>query len=375
MTTDTTDQSSLHRYLAIAGLGLALFFLGNEMAIADKAPAADVAVFLTRVDAFRQDKRIPGLSIAIVKDQKILLAAGLGWADLEQQITATASTPYNIASVTKPISAVAVMKLVEQELIDLDRPIAQYSRWQDFCDSFSQQPSIFARELVCDPANHSLRQLLSHTAGGAAGSHFSYNPVVYSWASRPVMAVARESFSRFVTDAVLVPAAMSDSARHYRDLPLREDLARRLAPPHRIAETGQIVRADTPPPQVDGAAGGIIATALDLARFDIALDRGELITAKSRELMMEPTLLQNGKPAPYGLGWYVQEYQGLKLVWHSGWWENAYSALYLKIPSHDLSLIALANSEGIHWGNPLDRAQVQNSRLAQIFLAAFVTTE
>ncbi len=375
MTTDTTDQSLLRRYSAIVGLCLTFFFLSNKLALADMAQPSDTAAFLTRVDTFRQENQIPGLSIAIVKDKSVLLAAGLGWADIEQQIAATANTPYNVASVTKPISAVAVMKLVEQELIELDRPVAQYSQWQSFCTSFSQQPSIFARELVCDPANHTLRHLLSHTAGGAVGSYFSYNPVVYSWASRPVMAVAQEPFSRLVSEIVLVPAGMSDSARQHRDLALREDLARRLAPPHRIAETGKIVRADAPPAQGDGAAGGIIATVLDLARFDIALDRGELITANSREVMMQPTLLQDGQSAPYGLGWYVQEYQGTKLVWHAGWWENAYSALYLKIPSLDLSLIALANSEGIHWGNPLDRAEVQNSALASIFLTTFLPIE
>ncbi len=88
--------------------------------------------------------------------------------------------------------------------------------------------------------------------------------------------------------------------------------------------------------------------------------------------MMAPTRTTNGEALPYGLGWYVQEYEGHTLVWHSGWWEDAYSALYLKIPTLNLTFIVLANSEGVWWGNPLERAAVERSQFAQAFLSAFV---
>jgi CubicO group peptidase (beta-lactamase class C family) len=168
---------------------------------------------------------------------------------------------------------------------------------------------------------------------------------------------------------------MRQSARVNRDLPLREDLAERLAPPHRIGESGAIERAPKPPPQGDGAAGGVITTVLDLAKFDVALDQGMLISAESRAALMTPKPSNNGKPLPYGLGWFVQEYRGHTLVWHSGWWEDAYSALYLKIPALNLSFILLANSEGVWWNNPLDQAEVQRSEFAQAFLQAFVPDE
>lgn len=79
-----------------------------------------------------------------------------------------------------------------------------------------------------------------------------------------------------------------------------------------------------------------------------------------------------GEVLPYGVGWFVQEYQGHTLVWHSGWWEDAYSALYLKIPALRLTFIVLANSEGVWWDNPLDRAAVEESEFAQAFLRAFL---
>ena len=332
----------------------------------------DALVFLQKLEKLRTGKHIPGLSVAIVRDGAVYLAAGLGYADIEAGTPATAETPFNIASVTKPISAVAALRLVEDGRLDLDRPIAEYSEWQDFCARFSEQPSIFARDLSCEPATHTLRHLFSHTATGEAGTYYSYNPVLFSWASRPIMAVTGTSFSSFVQAEVLDLAGMRHSARKYRDLPLPPDLAARQAPPYRIDDAGNAERAPLPPPQGDGAAGGVVSTVLDLARFDIALDQGELITAESRAAMMAPTPLASGETAPYGLGWFVKDYNGHTLVWHTGWWEDAYSALYLKVPELGLSFILLANSEGLWWGNPLDEATIERSVFAVAFLESFV---
>ena len=337
----------------------------------DKA-SPDVPAFIERLDALRKAGNIPGLSVAVVKNQEIVLTLGQGYADFEHRIPASAETPYDIASVTKPLSAVVALRLEEEGVLDLDRPMADYSEWAEFCSDFSRQPSIFARELRCQPSVHTLRHLLSHTATSTPGNQFSYNPLLYSWASRPIMAAADTSFSALVDQYVFAPAGMTQSVRQYRDLPVREDIAKRLAPPHRVGISGAIERAPALPLQGDGAAGGVITTVLDLARFDIALDQGMLISEESRETMMAPARSSNGEALPYGIGWYVQEYQGNTLVWHSGWWEDAYSSLYLKIPALNLTFIVLANSEGVWWDNPLDQAEVQRSEFAQVFLRTFV---
>lgn len=136
-------------------------------------PRTDAIAFLERIDQLRREHSIPGLSVAVVRDREILLATGLGFADVERGIPATAETAYDIASVAKPLSGVVALRLVEVDVLDLDRPIAEYSDWQDFCRSFSARPSIFARELQCEPAVHTLRHLLSHTATGKPGTRFS----------------------------------------------------------------------------------------------------------------------------------------------------------------------------------------------------------
>lgn len=335
--------------------------------------STDLPAFVQRIDSLRKAADIPGLSLAVLKDQEIVLAAGLGYTDVEQQIPATVETPYNIASVAKPLSAVVALRLAEAGTLELERPMADYSDWTDFCTAFRQQSSIFAKDLRCQPPSHTLRHLLSHTATRTPGTQFSYNPVLYSWASRPIMAAADTPFSLLVKRHVFIPADMRQSARTNRDLPLPKDLAERLAPPYRVDSSGVIERAPPPPPQGDGAAGGVITTVLDLAKFDVALDQGLLISAESRASMMTPAISVDGETLPYGLGWYVQEYQGHTLIWHSGWWEDAYSALYLKIPSQELTFIILANSEGIWWDNPPDRALVHHSSFARTFLSAFMS--
>jgi CubicO group peptidase (beta-lactamase class C family) len=165
---------------------------------------------------------------------------------------------------------------------------------------------------------------------------------------------------------------MSLSARIHRKLPLRADLAQALARPYHLDASGTLVRSEDPPPQGDGAAGGVISTVLDLAKFDIALDGGKLISPASVRRMMTPARNAAGTALPYGLGWFLQEHRGHRLAWHSGLWEEQYSALYLKIPDRHLTLILLANSDGLWWNNPLDKAEVENSPFAAAFLARFL---
>ena len=325
--------------------------------------------FALTLDRLRSAARIPGLSAVVVKDGRVVFRRGFGFADLEKRTRAAPDTPYNIASVTKPISAVVALRLVEEGRLDLDALLKTNAQFAGFCDEFRREKSIFARDIRCEGLT--MRHLLSHAVSGPPGERFSYNPILYSWASRPMAAAGRRPFSALTEEYVFRPAGMSRSARIYRDLPLRPDLARALAPPYHLDDAGKLVPSPPPPPQGDGAAGGVISTALDLAKFDVALDAGKLVSARSRERMMTSTRSTSGAALPYGLGFYVQEFRGRKLVWHSGWWDKAYSALYLKVPEEKLTLILLANSEGLWWDHPLDAADVEKSPFAAAFLERF----
>ncbi len=334
----------------------------------DRAAAAR---FATRADSLRSAAHIPGLAIVVLRDTTVVLARGLGYADLARAVPVTPETPFNIASVAKPISAVAALRLVERGRLDLDRPMTTYDGFTEFCADVRGNGGIFFRDYECDRYPLTLRNVLSMTANGVPGTRFFYNPPSYSWASRPIAQVAGTTFSELIAAEVFVPAGMTHSARTNRRLALTPALASQLATPYHVDSTGTVVVSAPPPPQGDGAAGGVVSTAMDLARFDIALTRGRLLSPASLHAMWTAGRAPSGTVLPYGLGWFVQDDTGEPLIWHSGLWEGAYSALYLKAPARHLTVILLANSDGLRWGNGLDEAAVQRSPFATAFLAAF----
>ena len=209
-----------------------------------------------------------------------------------------------------------------------------------------------------------LEHLLSMTSNGIPGTRFFYNPVAFSWTSRPMAERAGTSFSDLIQARIFTPARMSRSARVHRALSLRPDLAASLAQPYRLNGAGSAMESSYPQPQGDGAGGGTISTAADMAAFDIALDSGRLISAAARKRMWTPFAPE----LPYGLGWYVKRFRGEQLVWHTGLWEEHYSALYLKVPAKRWSMILLANSDGLTWPSRFDEANIEDSLFAQAFL-------
>jgi CubicO group peptidase (beta-lactamase class C family) len=365
--------------LALSGwlaAGCASIASTRTQAPRERVDAATVTMLATRFDSLRRADRIPGLAVVILQDTAIVLARGFGFADVERRRPVTPETPFNIASVSKPISAVVALRLAREGVLDLDRPMRRYAGFSEFCDEAHGVGGIFFGDYQCESDRLTLRRVLSMTANGEPETRFWYNPPSYSWASRPMTEVTGRPFSELVDSLVFQPAGMHHAARIHRSLPLRPDLAALLARPYHLDSAGHIVRSEPPPPQGDGAAGGVIASAMDLARFDVALSDGRLLPSEWRAKLWTPTRTPSGAVLPYGLGWFVTEYAGRQLAWHTGLWEGRYSALYLKVlgatPAERLTLILLANSDGLQWDTRFDEAAIERSAYATAFLAAFI---
>lgn len=327
-------------------------------------------------DSLRRALRIPGLAVVLLRDTTVVLARGFGFSDVEREIPVTPETPFNVASVAKPISAVVALRLVQDGLLDLDKPMRRYSGFAEFCNAARAEGGIFFGDYACTDNRLTLRHVLSMTANGEqSGARFWYNPISYSWASRPIAEVAGRPFSELVDSLVIRPAGMRNSARTHRRLLLPPRIAEALATPYHIDSAGRVVRSDPPPPQGDGAAGGVIASAMDLARFDIALADGRLLAPASRAALWSPTRTPSGQLLPYGLGWFLGTYEGQRVAWHTGLWEGRYSALYLKVlgdtPAERLTLVLLANSDGLQWTTRFDEAAIERSPFATAFLTRF----
>ena len=120
----------------------------------------------------------------------------------------------------------------------------------------------------------------------------------------------------------------------------------RVAQAYTYYGDGEVVHT-TQPPADFWASAGLVSTVRDLAKYDAAVDRHELLGEAMQTGAWTPFRSNAGEPLPMGLGWYATGYRGERLVWHYGHWGTGFSALYLKIPARKLTLILLANSEAL----------------------------
>jgi len=301
-----------------------------------------LARFEKQIDELRGRLRIPGMSAVIIKDQKVAWAKGFGFADTESRVPATPDTVYHIASFTKPFAATLVMQLVEQEKLDLDEPVSHYS--SDFKDDSVR-----------------IKHLLSHTSNGTPGERFEYDGGRFDYLTAIIEKKTGKSFREVIVKTVLDPLGMSSSVPgpDVLDEPDKwaaalgkDDLDRyrrnlsRVAKPYTLYGDSEIVPVPDPP-KVFGAAAGLLSTVSDMAKFDIAIDRHVFLKKAIQDKAWTPFVSNAGARLPYGLGWFVEDYRGVKLIWHTGHWGTGFSGIYLKVPEKKLSLVILANSEAL----------------------------
>lgn len=339
---------------------------------------ADVRAFELRLEQLRKQHRIPGLAAAIVRDRELAWTQAYGIAN--DEVPVTPDTPFWVASVTKPFMGVLFLRLADQGLVDLRDRVNDIEDWDEFCGWLTGSPLPFGRDLRCD-ASITIDQVLHHTVNGAPGTRFLYNPFMYSRLSRyvaqkygePLEAIDRghNRLARLLDAHVLEPAGMRRTMASQWDR-AKMDVYFDMAQGYGVSDDGEWIARPRPQRHLAGGAG-IVSTVEDLARFDIALDTGVLGGPELTGKLFTPAAAPDGSALPYAYGWYVQPHRGETLVWHGGWDEEAgFSALYLRVPARRLTLILLANGEGLYWGNPLDRAAVEGSPFARAFLDQFV---
>lgn len=368
-------RTSLARSIGIATLALAGFRVAHAQNPEDR-PALDS--FRPTLDSLWHAYPTPGLAVAIVRDGEPVWADGFGVADTDEDVPVTPDTPFWIASVTKTFVGLTFLGLEADGVVTLDDRMADVPGFEAFCGWLAQSPLVFGRGLDC-AAPITARTLLTHTSNGDVGHAFFYNPLLFSRLSRYLEWTVNDSteieggmneLARQVQARILGPAGMTRTVASQWDRS-KMDVVYDMARGYGIVD-GEYVQRPQPGRKLAGGAG-VVSTALDLATYVQALDAGSLASPAVMERLTAPPLDRDGRPLPYAYGWYVQDYRGERLVWHAGWDDEAgTSSLLLRVPSRGLALILLANGEGIHWGNPLDRAAVEQSPYARAFLDHFV---
>ena len=142
------------------------------------------------------------------------------------------------------------------------------------------------------------------------------------------------------------------------------------AKPYKIDEHG-VISISRYPERIRASAG-MVSTVIDLAKFDVAVDENQLISENSKQRMFTANHNNKGERLPYAIGWFVQRYKGIELIWHYGWQPDSYSSLLLKVPQENMTFILLANSDGASAPFHLGDGDVFHSPFARTFLECFV---
>jgi CubicO group peptidase (beta-lactamase class C family) len=320
------------------------------------------SLFERYLEPLRIQAGIPGLSAAIVQNGQIVWERGFGQADIESNSPARPDTPYNIADLTETFTTMLLAQCAEHGLIDPDEPIR---RWVP---------------LAADPPA-TLRQLLSHTSGPA--TVFRHDPSRFVLLTHVVEGCAGISYKQALAQSILDRAAMIDASPGREIVPVVADadpqfdaisvdkyaaVLQRLATPYKVDKrTGRASRSELPPASVN-ASTGLIASVRDLAKYDAALD---VIVRPTTLAETWANVVVNGAVQPTTMGWFGQTYDGLRVIWQFGVVPEAYSSLILKIPARHVTLILLANSDGLTSPFPLQDGDVTASLFARTFLRLF----
>jgi CubicO group peptidase (beta-lactamase class C family) len=141
----------------------------------------------------------------------------------------------------------------------------------------------------------------------------------------------------------------------------------RMAPGYKVESRARVERTELPPVTMS-ARGGLVTTVRDLAKLDGALESRLLLLDETLAQAWQPVLGYRGTALPSGLGWFVQSYNGQRVVWQFGMVPNAYSSLIVKVPERNLTLILLANSDRLSAPFQLPAGDVGRSLFATLFL-------
>jgi CubicO group peptidase (beta-lactamase class C family) len=299
------------------------------------------------INAEMKNSRIPGLSLAVVKDGRLIRSAGYGLSNVETATPATPGTVYKVASLSKPILAAAVMLLEQQGKLGLDDKVARYlsgspPSWQDI----------------------TVRHLLSHTSG-IARDPADYHPykeqrpsaVIESAFSMPLQFQPGEKWLYSNIGYFALAEIISKAS----GMPWSDFIAKQLFEPAGMASTRLTSASAIIPNRARGyetnrdgmlnaedwiavrPSGAYVSTVLDLANLDIFIDSHSPLDDSRRAAMKTPARLPDGKSAAYGLGWNVDSYLGQERIHHGGQYPG-FRSTWERFENQRLSIIVLANS-------------------------------
>jgi CubicO group peptidase (beta-lactamase class C family) len=319
----------------------------------------------TQLDKIQREFSIPGVSIAVVKGNKIVYEFNSGLLNINKQDTVSNETVYPIASATKTFTAMGIGILLDQGKLSLQDPIVKFLPWFKLSDEYVTK-------------NLTIRDLLSHRSGLSSEgliymgsgfdrsetvkrlkdmpisnfrSSFAYSNILYNALGLIIEEVSGLSWEEFIQINVLDALDMQNSTSDFE----RRKTSNTVIP-HRFIdyENGQIKPASESFPLSNGPAGGIRSTTSDMSKYiKLLLNKGIM----NSETIVQPSTIQElwephirswdywtreGSFSAYGLGWFLTDYAAKRIMFHPGGGGGVTSLISL-MPSEDIGVIVLTN--------------------------------
>lgn len=317
---------------------------------------------IEQIDSFVREKmtanHIPGLSLAVLRDGKIIYAKGYGMANLELSVPTTEKTAYAITSISKTFTALAAMMLVEAGKISLEEPISMH---------FSDLPTAWRPVTI--------RQLLNHTSGissftnhktipcevgkdvrdykqgdalkevaclpldFAPGERWAYGDTGYYLLGMLIEKASGKTYEQFLRERIFAPLGMSDTRLiSYTELiPNRADGYNFHNGAFRHATRFEFDEFPN---------AGLVSTVLDMAKFDAALYGEKSLKRATLEQMWTNAKLSNGESVQsYGLGFGLTPFRGHRRVGHSGGGGLGFSTTITRFIDDKVTVIVLTNAD------------------------------
>lgn len=299
-----------------------------------------------------QKQKIPGLSIVVVKDGKVDYIKGYGFANLEHKVPVKLETVFQAGSVGKQFTAFAIMLLVEEGKMNLYDRLTKYfpnapSGWDSVTvknllthtGGFGDYPADF--NFRADYSEDSLFQLISKIPLlFKAGEKSQYSNIGYVTLGLVIGKVTGKFYGEFLQQRIFKPLGMR-TARVISEY----DIVLNRAAGYRI-ENGEIRNQRWVSPTVNSTAdGSLYVSAMDMAKWESALNAGKLLKLENYDVMWSPVILNDGSTYPYGFGWRIDSVNGRRILDHNGTWQG-FEAVIRRYPEGKLGIIVFANLLG-----------------------------
>jgi CubicO group peptidase (beta-lactamase class C family) len=350
---------------------LFLVFFAALLAPSITAQQVDVGALDAYFAQAQRDWPIPGFSVAIVKDGRIVLEKGYGVRDLRMPEPVDEHTLYAIASNSKAFTSAALAQQVDAGKLSWDDRVIDHLPWFRLYDGYVTQEmrisdlvshrsglGTYSGDLLWYGTPYTAREVverarfLSPAYSFRAG--YGYSNLMFIAAGEVLRAVSGQDWHDYVEEHFFRPLGMARSVTSTVDLPMRDN----VATPHKY-EGGRNVPIEWYNWDAMGAAGGVISSVHDMARWLTAqLGGGEyrgtrlFAEARQREMwnVLNPLAVSPGYQARYpsthfrgyGMGWSLADYRGRKIMSHGGGYDGMYSQVALA-PEEGLGIVVLTN--------------------------------